>query len=138
MKKKITIILPILICFILTGIFILFSVFTAGNIRDSKETKFGNDGYIIADTSDESVNKVRFGNNTPYKKNTESTYLFKDVSNNDVIVQDDTFIHYDNNSMSSFKKGVVVNLADIEAESINHYGIAPFSVLEQTGENYAV
>lgn len=137
-KKNITMIISIFICILLIGVFIFFSVFLAGNINEEKETRFSSDGYIVEKSNEESINKIRFGSDTAYKKNTETTYMFNDIANNEIIVEEDNFIYYDNNSISSFKRGVVVNLADIGTDSINHYGLLPFTILEKSGENYVV
>ena len=87
----------------LSGILLIVGAFY---LFDDEDDVFVKSGYILNPLSSTSE-KFFFDENTGYKENLSSMIEFVDVDKNTVSVLRDSFLHYDDDSISFLKKGFI-------------------------------
>ena len=124
---------------ILVGAFTFFSI----KINKAKYTDFKDAGYVIStnyssgnDTTDINSEKYYFSENTSYHKNNNSTYSFTNSSNEDVSIDNDNFIHYNDGSIGVFKASALLNLNNLGDNIIKYYGLNSKNYLTKEGNKY--
>lgn len=127
--------------FFIVGIGIILAgllVYNVYNVQKENTKVFEDPGYILQSTSSQSqkIDKYYFNANEEYKIKNNQKVIFKDTSGDEVTTGKDNFIHYNNGSISSLKKGVLINLANIEQDPITYYSIAANQVVNKQGDNY--
>ncbi len=136
MKKYIFII--VLIGIILASFLVIGSL----NTINDKTKRFDGAGYILqsATSNVESGNVERyyFGEDSTYINRYNEQIKFNDINGNEVLADTNNFIHYNNSSISSLKKGVLLNLEDIEKEPIIYYNISSGKILKYQGGSYVI
>lgn len=100
---------------------------------------FEGNGYVhIADPETE-VKQVAFNEGTSWKNGLSNTVSFKDSQGTEQTVSADSFVHYDNDTLSAMSNGVLADLNDLDnAKVTNHYAIAPKVNLEPSGSGYVI
>lgn len=130
MKKKLLfIILPVITLIIVLFIF-------GVNTYKSKLKRFQEDGHIIA-TVDQKTTKYYFEKDDEYKIN-NSEVRFTDSDNKKLKIPEDTFIHYSDGSISTFKKAVVLNLNDLNTTTYKYYNIFTGSIFTKRDNKYII
>lgn len=127
--------------FFIVGIGIILAgllVYNVYNVQKENTKVFEDPGYILQSASSQSqkVDKYYFNADEEYKIKNNQKVIFKDTSGDEVTTGKDNFIHYNNGSISSLKKGVLINLANIEQDPITYYSIAANQVVNKQGDNY--
>ena len=124
---------------ILVGAFTFFSI----KINKAKYTDFKDAGYVIStnyssgnDTTDINSEKYYFSENTSYHKNNNSTYSFTNSSNEDVSINNDNFIHYNEGSIGVFKASALLNLNNLGDNIIKYYSLNSKNYLTKEGNKY--
>ncbi len=84
------------------------------------------------------IDKYYFNANEEYKVKNNQKVIFKDTSGDEVTTTKDNFIHYNNGAISSLKKGVLINLANIDQDPITYYSIAANQIVKKQSENYYI
>lgn len=91
---------------------------------DDQVLSFAKGGYIITANEQAESKVYAFANDTKYKKKPSDKYSFKDVQDKEVDVDSESFVFYDDESVSALSDGVLLNIADIGSNKyINHYSI---------------
>ena len=135
MKKGITIILAAVLALGM-GLGVLSAI---NNARNTKQ--FVADGYIL-DPSDEefvtdNVNmQYYFTQGTKYKEKFGTQIAFKSASGTDEVIDADHFIHYNDGSLGSFKKGVIMDVSEIAESNYGYYSLSKNTVLVKNGGAY--
>lgn len=129
--------------FFIVGIGIILAgllIFNVYNVQKENTKVFEDPGYILQSASSESqkVDKYYFNADEKYKIKNNQKVIFKDTSGDEVTTDKENFIHYNNGSISSLKKGVLINLANIDQDPITYYSIAANQVVNKQGENYSI
>lgn len=127
--------------FFIVGIGIILAgllVYNVYNIQKENTKTFEDPGYILQSTSGQTqkIDKYYFNADEKYKVKNNQKVIFKDTSGDEITASKDNFIHYNNGSISSLKKGVLINLANIEQDPITYYSIAANQVVNKQGDNY--
>lgn len=127
--------------FFIVGIGIILAgllIYNVYNVQKENTKVFEDPGYILQSASSQSqkVDKYYFNADEEYKIKNNQKVIFKDTSGDEVTTGKDNFIHYNNGSISSLKKGVLINLANIEQDPITYYSIAANQVVNKQGDNY--
>lgn len=127
--------------FFIVGIGIILAgllVYNVYNVQKENTKVFEDPGYILQSASSQSqkIDKYYFNADEEYKIKNNQKVIFKDTSGDEVTTGKDNFIHYNNGSISSLKKGVLINLANIEQDPITYYSIAANQVVNKQGDNY--
>ena len=128
-KTSFVIILPIVCVVIL--------IFSFGIIMNQKSyISFVGDGYVISSSND---SKYYFSYNNKYKINeTSGNVELEDNNNEKIKVDESSFVHYVDGSISTFKKTVILDLDKINEESYHYYNFFPESVFSKVGNGYSV
>lgn len=96
---------------------------------------FWGDGYVLSYQSGENGTLVPyplyFTAGSRYKENFSGTVSFRDMYGNKQEVSSDSFIHYADDSISTFKKGVVLELNELEKGLLNYYSLGADSVMSR-------
>ena len=127
--------------FFIVGIGIILAgllIYNVYNVQKENTKVFEDPGYILQSASSQSqkVDKYYFNAEEEYKIKNNQKVIFKDTSGDEVITGKDNFIHYNNGAISSLKKGVLINLANIEQDPITYYSITANQVVNKQGDNY--
>ena len=131
-KKIITIVLPILV---VTAAIFVFGL----KVYQDSFNKFQYDGYVIGTDSGKESFKYSFSKEEKYKVNeTKGEVAFKDNEQKDIVVPETTFVHYMDGSISTFKKAVVLNMANVKSDSLQYYNVFNGSVFTKTTEGYQI
>ena len=136
MKKYIIFI--VIIGVILGGFLVKNTIETEQN----RYKDFYNSGYILKsfiDTAEQNdLEKCYFKKDEKYKSNYAGEIEFKDKDGQNVVTSSDSFVHYDDGSISALKKGVILNINDINNEPILYYNINANKVLTSRNDAYIV
>jgi hypothetical protein len=111
-------------------------VLVIGSIIFAKDSSlvFSGDGYIITSSSE----RQYFKSGTTYKENLEHKYAFKNESNDDVIVELDSFIHYNDKSLGFMKNGVIMDLNSANMSIVPYYNITNKSTISYDNGKYVI
>lgn len=113
---------------------------TTGVVRNrSMASSFEGDGYIVnvAETEEGlTAEPVYFSAGTKYKKTYPDEAIFKDIRGTKYTVDQDSFVHYQDGSMSAMTSGVVLNLDDVNGGLVNTYSFDAGTVLASNGTGY--
>lgn len=120
----------------------MISVLAVGYIlkRQSMES-FAGDGYILEIASDEagqSVTAVQFAAGSTYEAKYPSQYKFRDVQNSVMTVDEKSYIHYADESLSAFSDGTVVNLKEASTGLVDFYHLQKGMVMTNAEEGYTI
>lgn len=131
------------------GIIIGFAVLAAGlaglsvysNVKSRKE--FISDGYILdasvkenKEAISEISDQIYFASGAQYKEKFGKQVAFKNTSNEEVKIVPEQFIHYSDESLGSFVKGVIMDLNAIKEEQYGYYSVTKNNVLVKNGQSY--
>lgn len=131
-KKIITIVLPIIA--VTAAIF----VFGLKVYQDSFD-KFQYDGFVIGSSSGKESSKYHFTKDEKYKVDGKKGEVsFTNSESEDVRVPETSFVHYTDGSISTFKKAVVLNMANVKTDSLQYYNVFNGSVFTKTSEGYQI
>lgn len=112
--------------------------FGAYYLFDDTDSKFVKSGYILNPLSELSE-KYFFNENTGYHKNLSSMIEFIDVDDKEVSVLADSFLHYDDESMSFLKNGALLDLDSIDGtKAVKFYNITSASIIEKKDDGYLI
>ncbi len=110
------------------------------NVQKENMKNFEEPGYILQSASGQTqkIDKYYFNANEEYKVKNNQKVIFKDTSGDEVTTTKDNFIHYNNGAISSLKKGVLINLANIDQDPITYYSISANQIVKKQSENYYI
>lgn len=130
-KKMIYTLIPMVLLMVLLFIFGI-------NFYENKLKTFQADGHIINSKSD-STKKEYFTKNTPYRL-TGTKVIFENKKGEKKEFSNKTFIHYEDGSISTFSKAVVLNLNDIsnEEEAYKYYNTHTGSIFTKKNNYYEI
>ena len=104
---------------------------------------FPYDGYILnadakssTDETNTGCEQIYFAGGTPYKEKMGSQVLFRDSSEQSRAIENLQFIHYTDDSLGSFSKGVIMNLDALNQEQYGYYSITKNTILLKNGTQY--
>lgn len=127
------------------GFVAVVGYFTVQNIQGSQQT-FLQDGYVLKEArveSDEGIISKAvphyFRAGEAFAQKYSNAVTFSDVQRNQVSVDENSFLHYADGSVAALASGVVLDLGDIEDESmIRCYGLQPGTVIAKDGSYYSL
>ena len=105
---------------------------------DNSDSTFIKSGYVINPLSSK-VEKYFFEEETSYRENLSSMIEFKDIDDNNVTILKDSFLHYNDGSMSFLKNGAILDLNSINGkEAVAFYNITNESIIEKKDDKYII
>ena len=130
-KVKVLIISVVIISFTIL-------VFLGGiKLYNNSYSNFKLNGYIIASKNDTKSERYYFNENQKYKKTVNKNVVFETTSKISVSVLENSFVHYDNNSISTLKKAAILNLDNIDDKTIKYYNLYEGSILNKSNDTYS-
>lgn len=112
-------------------------IFLAQKFHAGQSESFTKSGYVIeANEQAESV-RYAFSEGTSYREKYPNAFAFDDTTGAKVEIGKESFVHYDDDSVSALTDGVLMNLADLNHNgSINHYRIGANMLMEKQANTY--
>lgn len=139
LKNSIRIVVFTGLAVILVGIFVFFSI----KIDKARYTDFKDAGYVIStnydsNSTNDDINseKYYFSENTSYRKNNNTTYTFTNSSNEEVSINNDNFIHYNDGTIGTLKTTALLNFNNIADNIIKYYTLNNKNYLTKEGNKY--
>lgn len=124
MKRSLSIVLAMILVF--AGIFAGVSIWQ----YNRQQNTFGADGYIITGLSDTDVVALNyFSQGTVYKDTYEDQIQFTNSLGVRETVKKNSFVHYMDTSITSFKEGMLADLDQVNKGYLDLYYLAPEMVL---------
>lgn len=130
MKKGFLIIISVLI---VTIIMFVFGIQEYNN----RFIKFNSNGHVIAKINESSTKKYFFTSGNKYRI-LDNKVDIETTKNENITIPVETFIHYDDGSISTFSKSAILNLNDLSKKTYNYYNIYPGTVFTKNNTNYTV
>ena len=134
--------------FIIVSVLLMLAVtvYMGINLQKGSQKSFTKAGYILNTTvesgnekdQDEGAVKYYFSDNTVYKNSLNETVEFKDTNGKKVKVSEASFIHYEDDSIGLLKKGVILNLENINTSVPIYYNLFEGTVLQYNNGTYSV
>ena len=112
MKTKFNIIIISVVALVMLVIGLVFAV----NNRKESIKYFYDGGYVINNVYDEQKNeveKIYCETNTAYTKHSNDEYSFNDSDGRKKVLDDDTFVHYNDNSIMALKDGLIEKSSNV-------------------------
>ncbi|MFT4145817.1 MAG: hypothetical protein QM644_15300 [Mobilitalea sp.] len=130
----------LLLCFVISFVAIV-GVIAYGVYRDSNNYEvFNNSGYILLSPdstySDDINTQIYFEEGTKYKKVYPNKIVFEDQKKNKIVVDNNSFVHYNDGSISSLTQGVMMDLNNLNDAITNYYGLSTESIMENNGNEF--
>ena len=120
----------------LVGLILL--VIGAFYLFDNVDDSFVKSGYVLNPLSS-TTEKYFFDENAAYRENLSSMIEFTDVDDNKVSVVKDSFIHYDDESLSFLKNGAILDLDSVSGDkAVSFYNITNESIIEKKDDSYVI
>lgn len=130
------------IIFIIIAVFLLgaFLVYSTLQIQQNNSKIFQESGYILQSLSNndktQNIERFYFNANEKYTNKYNEKIIFNDTNGEKVIASNENFLHYSNGSISALKKGVIMNLEEIDADPICYYSMPAGKRLKKSGNKY--
>lgn len=114
-------------------------IFLAQKIQDDNTEVFDKNGYVIKVNDQAESQRYVFKQGTKYKDKFPNQLSFNDTTGNKIEVDKESYVHYNDNSVSALTDGVLMNLADLnQGNAINNYRIPSDMVVEKSGSAYQI
>lgn len=105
---------------------------------NNDDATFTRSGYVLNPLSPK-VEKYFFEENTGYRENLSQMIEFKDVDDKDVTIFKESFLHYNDGSVSFLKNGAILDLDSIKGtEAVKFYNITNKSIVEKKNDGYVI
>ena len=105
---------------------------------DDSDAVFVKDGYVLNPLSAKSE-KYLFNENTKYKENLSSMIVFDDVDKVETTILKESFLHYNDGSLSFLKNGAILDLNSINGKDpVKFYNITNKSIIDRSGNGYVI
>ena len=115
---------------------ILLIVFSF-SLFNREEAEFTKSGYIINPLSS-TTERYFFESGTGYRENLSSMVVFTDVDKNEAKVLRESFVHYDDGSISLLKNGAILDVDSIHNDLALIYNVTSKSVIEKKSDGYTI
>ena len=107
-------------------------------LSQDKDTSFVKSGYVLNPLSAKSE-KYFFDENTGYKENLSKMIVFKDVDDKEATVLKESFLHYNDGSLSFLTNGAILDLDSIHGtKAVDFYNITNKSIIEKKSKGYVI
>lgn len=104
---------------------------------------FSQDGYVLKETnSDKQTGSAKaqplyFKAGASYASKYPKSVVFSDVQSNQIVVDEASFLHFADGSMTALSSGVVLSLGDLDDETmIRCYGLKAGTVMQSSADGY--
>lgn len=130
-KKLIAI---ISLCIVMTGVAFYYGYTVSQNAK----IEFVNDGFVLAQANTKERESRYFKKGDKFTKSYPNKISFTDKDGNQVGIDNDNYIHYMNNDVMSFSKGVFFDSDQMNNQNMIYYNFPANKVLSKAGDSYEV
>ena len=131
-KKIFTIVVPVLA---ITAAILLFGI----KVYNYSYSTFREDGYILGIAEGKDANKYYFLKENKYKVNeAKNEVVFMNTEDEEITIPNDTFVHYTDGSLATFKKAVVLNLPNVKNSTLQYYNVYEGSVFTKASDGHQI
>lgn len=121
----------------------LLGGFLAYRSMNSIKQIFRQDGYILAynneaEADDEKNSQYYFQAGTNFKFRYPQAIVFRDIRNQQIITDENSFLHYSDGALGALKTGVVLDLAKLNDDLISYYNVTSQSIMQKNGKIYSL
>jgi len=137
--KKISI--KLIIVTIVSLVMLIGGIIFAVNYKKESIKYFANDGNIINNVynnESKTINKEYFDSKTSYQTHSDNEYEFTNSDGDKVVIDEASFVHYNDESIMALKDGVAIDLSKIDANLISYYNIFTGAKLTKTNNGYEI
>lgn len=123
------------------GVIALILMVAAGVLLSGQRAvSFRADGYVLdtAKQDDDTLEVVtdQFVAGSSWHTNSMGTISLKDLEGQTVQVEEDSFIHYNDASLSAFADGAIVDMDQVDSGLMTSYNAPAQTVLSSSGDKY--
>lgn len=123
------------------GVIALILMVAAGVLLSGQRAvSFQADGYVLetAKQDDDTLEVVtdQFVAGSSWHSNSMGTISLKDLEGQSVQVEEDSFIHYNDASLSAFAEGAIVDMDQVDSGLMTSYNAPAQTVLSSSGDKY--
>ena len=105
---------------------------------DDSDATFVRSGYVLNPLSAKNE-KYLFNADTSYKENLSQMIVFHDVDNIETTILKESFLHYNDGSMSFLKDGAILDLNSINGKDpVKLYNITSKSIIDKKNKGYVI
>ncbi|MGE5455544.1 MAG: hypothetical protein ACM3O4_00335 [Ignavibacteriales bacterium] len=113
------------------------------HINNHSYKTFYKNGYILTASNDTNYQKndtvkFYFEADAKYKVKYPEKIVFSDIDGNKIVADSNAFVHYLDGSISVLKKGVIMDLNNLNSEFLKYYNIFDDALLENNNGIYSV
>lgn len=131
-KKIFTIVVPVLA---ITAAILLFGI----KVYNDSYSTFHEDGYVLGFAEGKDANKYYFLKENKYKVNdSKDEVVFLNTEDEEITIPSDTFVHYTDGSIATFKKAVVLNLPNVKNSTLQFYNVYDGSVFTKASDGHQI
>ena len=133
MKKSVLMVLAVILVF--TGVFTGMTIWQ----HNRSMSVFAADGYVLGGEAETGVVSCDyFSAGTRYSRNYDERMVFTSTMGGKESVDKTSFIHYTDNSLSSFSTGILVDMEQIASGIVNSYFVDEKMVLTKGTDGYSI
>lgn len=123
--------------------FLIFAVHSSVN----KKTAFPENGYILASAvpaagisapSSDGDRPVYFSKGAAFTVCSSGKIEFSDEKSNKVMLNGESFAHYNNGDIGVLSDSVLLNLSDVGKNVVSYYALSSGSAIQMQGDNYVL
>lgn len=131
-KKIFTIVVPVLA---ITAAILLFGI----KVYNDSYSTFSEDGYVLGFAEGKDANRYYFLKENKYKVNdSKGEVVFLNTEDEEITIPNDTFVHYTDGSLATFKKAVVLNLPNVKNSTLQYYNVYEGSVFSKVSDGHQI
>lgn len=111
-------------------------------VNNARNTRsFIADGYILDPSDEETITtnvdaQYYFTQGSNYKQKYGDQIMFKDTSGENASIDTNHFVHYNDGSLGSFTKGVIMDISELDESNYGYYSLTKNTVLVKSGNSY--
>lgn len=131
-KKIFTIVVPVLA---ITAAILIFGI----KVYNDSYSTFAEDGYVLGLAEGKEANKYYFLKENKYKVNeSKDEVVFVNTEDEEITIPNDTFVHYTDGSLATFKKAVVLNIPNVKNSTLQYYNVYEGSVFSKVSDGHQI
>lgn len=138
MKKSVVLNKKMLIIIVMSFLMISATIYFGFAVFSETKKEFVSDGYILSEKSNKDSESYYFTKGDKYNPTYNDKITFSDKNGDQVSVKKDNFVHFMNNDIMAFAKGVFFDADQISDNNMVYYNISANNAMTKSGDSYAI